>query len=226
MIDLLKSCSFSGSFAFDSKSIYKEIFKRHCSLPVLPRFWSPLLSRSFSLPRHWSFVTDSFTENHKSDLSWLITLRAVKVRESLRNWGYIDNPSCATCSQTESIDHCSRACPRVNAVWFFFLPLLSSLLSQPFPLCSASIFFFQLPFPNDKSRRLLLFLIKSILYGIWRFRNKAVFHNGREDSRANTKYIIIDIKNRIKADRFRFSPSKFRSLWCHTALCDFTRTMT
>ena len=174
MIDLLKSCSFPGSFAFDSKSIYKEIFKRHCSLPVLPRFCSPLLSRSFSLPRHWSFVTDSFTENHKSDLSWFITLRAVKVRESLRNWGYIDNPSRATCSQTESIDHCFRACPRVNAVWFFFLPLLSSLLSQPFPLCGASIFFFQLPFPNDKSRRLLLFLIKSILYGIWRFRNKAV----------------------------------------------------
>ena len=220
-IDLLKSCSFPGSFAFDSKSIYKEIIKRHCSLPVLCRFWSPLLSRSFSLPRHWSFVRDSFTENYKSDLSWLITLRAVKVRESLRNWGYIDNPSCATCSQTESIDHCFRACPRVNAVWFFFLPLLSSLLSQPFPLCSASIFFFQLPFPNDKSRRLLLFLIKSILYGIWRFRNKAVFRNGREDSRANTKYIIIDIKNRIKADRFRFSPSKFRSLWCHPALCDF-----
>ena len=111
MIDLLKSCSFPGSFAFDSKSIYKEIFKRHCSLPVLPRFWCPLLSRSFSLPRHWSFVTDSFTENHKSDLSWLITLRAVKVRESLRNWGYIENPSRATCSQTESIDHCFRACP-------------------------------------------------------------------------------------------------------------------
>ena len=221
MIDLLKSCSFPGSFGFDSKSIYKELIKRHCSLPVLPRFWSPLLSRSFSLPRHWSFVRDSFTENYKSDLSWLITLRAVKVRESLRNWGYIDNPSCATCSQTESIDHCFRACPRVNAVWFFFLPLLSSLLSQPFPLCGASIFFFQLPFPNDRSRRLLLFLIKSILYGIWRFRNKAVFHNGREDSRAITKYIIMDIKNRIKADHFRFSPSKFRSLWCHPALCDF-----
>jgi len=97
MIDLLKSCNFPGSFASDSKSIYKEIIKRHCSLPVPPRFWSPLLSRSFSLPRHWSFVRDSFTENYKSDLSWLITLRAVKVRESLRNWGYIDNPSCATC---------------------------------------------------------------------------------------------------------------------------------
>ena len=166
MIDLVKSYNFPTSFAFDSKSIYKEIIKRRCSLPVLPRFWSPLLSKPFNLSRHWSFVRDSFTENYKSDLSWLITLRAVKVRESLRNWGYIDNPSCATCSQTESIDHCFRACPRVNAVWFFFLPLLSSLLSHPFPLCGASIFFFQLPFPNDKSRHLLLFLIKSILYGL------------------------------------------------------------
>ena len=134
MIDLLKSCSFLGSFAFDSKSIYKEMNKRHYSLPVLPRFWSPLQCRLFSLSRHWFFVRDSFTENYKSNLSRLITLRAVKLRESLRNWGYIDNPSHATCSQTESIDRCFRACPRVNVVWFFFLPLLSSLLSQPFPL--------------------------------------------------------------------------------------------
>ena len=48
MIDL-KSCNFPGSFAFDSKSIYKVIIKRHFSLPVLPTFWSPLLSRSFSV---------------------------------------------------------------------------------------------------------------------------------------------------------------------------------
>lgn len=82
-------------------------------------------------------------------------------------------------------------------------------------------FLFQFPFPNNKSQHSLLFLIKSILYGIWRFRNKAVFHNGREDSKAIAKYIITDIKNRIKTDCFRFSPNKFRSLWCHPALCDF-----
>lgn len=143
------------------------------------------------------------------------------MRESLRNWGYIDNPLCLSCLRVESIDHCFRACPRVNAVWVFFLPWLSLLLPQPFPLCGASIFFFQLSFRNDKSRRLILFVVKSILYGIWRFRNKAVFHNGKEDSRAIIKYIVFDIKNKIRLDHHRFSPNKFRSMWCHPALCDF-----
>lgn len=104
---------------------------------------------------------------------------------------------------------------------FFFLPLLCSLLVQPFPLCGVSIFFFQLSFPDDKSRRLLLFLTKPILYGVWRFRNKAVSHNGKEDSRAIIKYIVMDVKNRIRTDHFRFSPNKVRSVWCHPALCDF-----
>ena len=221
VIDLLKSFVFPASFAFDSKAIYKEIFRHRCTLPVLPSFWSPLLSRPFSSSRHWSLVRDAFTENYKNDLLWLITFRAVKVRESLRNWGYLDNPLCASCPRAESIDHCFRACPRVNAVWIFFLPLLSSLLAQPFPLCGAAIFFFQLSFPDDKSRRLLLFLIKSILYGVWRFRNKAVFHNGKEDSRAIIKYILSDVKTRIRTDHFRFSPNKFRSMWGHPALCDF-----
>ena len=129
----------------------------------------------------------------------------------MRNWGYIDNPLCTPCPRLQSIDLCFHAYPRVNAVWVFFLPLLSLLLAQPFP---TSIFFFQLPFPpSDKLRRLIIFVVKSILYGVWCFRKKAVFHNGKEDSGAIIKYIVIDIKNRIKLDHFRFSPNKFRSMW-------------
>ena len=159
---------------------------RSTSLPLPGFWWSPILRIDFHLSCHWASVRDSFTEHFQNDLLWLITLRAVKVRESLRNWGYIDNPLCASCPRVESIDHCFCACLRINAVCVFFLPLLSLLLAQPFPLCSASIFFFQLSFPNDKSRRLIQFAVKSILYGIWQFRNKAVFHNGKEDSRATT----------------------------------------
>ena len=220
LLDSLKSFNFPSSFS-ESKTFYKEILKQHSTSLSLPSFWSPILRGDFRLSRHWASVRDSFTENFKNDLLWLITLRAVKVRESLRNWGYIDNPWCASCPRVESIDHCFRVCPRVNAVWVFFFPLLSLLLAHPFPLCGASIFFFQLPFSNEKSRRLILFVVKSILYGVWRFRNKAVFHNGREDSRAIIKYIIVDIQNRIRVDHYHFSPNKFRSMWCHPALCDF-----
>ena len=186
LLNSLKSFNFPSSF-FESKTFYKEIMKHRSTSLTLPGFWwSPILRIDFCLSCHWASVRDSFTEHFKNDLLWLITLRAVKVRESLRNWGYIDNPLCASCPCVESIDHCFRACLRVNAACVFFLPLLSLLLAQPFPLCGASIFFFQLSFPNDKSRRLIQFAVKSILYGIWQFRNKAVFHNGKEDSRGIT----------------------------------------
>ena len=57
------------------------------------------------------------------------------------------------------------------------------------------------------------YIVKSVLYGIWVFRNKATFHNGTEDHHAIIQYIVSDIKNRLKLDYFRLSGSKFSSLW-------------
>ena len=81
------------SFVYCSKNIYRELLKQ-LSSPLLRRFWSPFLRPCLDMGEHWSLVRDSLTENFKSDLSWLITLKAVKVRESLRNWGYISSNNC------------------------------------------------------------------------------------------------------------------------------------
>ena len=120
-------------------------------------------------------MRDSFTENFKNDLAWLITLRAVKVRHSLRNWGYIASARCASCPRVETIDHCFLHCGRVKSVWIHFIPLLSAILTCPFLPTCAYVFFYQFPDPGQKNRRLLLFVLKSILYAIWRFRKKATF---------------------------------------------------
>ena len=159
-------------------------------------------------------MRDSFTENFKNDLAWLNTLKAVKVRHSLRNWGYIASARCATCPRVETIDHCFLHCNRVKSVWIHFIPLLSAILTCPFLPTCAYVFFYQFPNPRQKNRRLLLFILKSILYGIWRFRNKATFNKGKEKSRGIIRYVSRD----IRGDRHRFSPDKFRSLWTHPAL--------
>ena len=72
--------------------------------------------------------------------------------------------------------------------------------------------------PERKCLRLLLYIIKSILCGIWKFRNKATFHKGTEDSRAIAKFIIADVKRRIEVDFHRFSQAKFNSIWVHPAV--------
>lgn len=217
----LRSFSLPPDFSFTSKSFYAILFDKVSIPAVLPGFWTPFCIPRFSMARHWRFVRDGFSENYKNDLAWLITLRAIKVRRSLRDWGYINSPKCASCVRNETIDHCFLHCARVKRVWAFFLPLLSALLNSPFKPTCASVFLYQFSSPGEKNLRILLFLLKSILYGVWKFRNKATFHNGRENSRAIIKYIVVDIKRRINVDRHRFSPTRFRSLWVHPAICNF-----
>ena len=122
----------------------------------------------------------------------------------------------------ETIDHCFLCCSRVKSVWAHFFLLLSALLTCPFFLtCRAYVISYQFSDRVQKNHQLLLFILKSILYGIWKFRNKATFHMCKEKSRGIITYVSRDIRKRIENDRYRFSPDKFRSLWTHSSLCDF-----
>ena len=206
------SCQDWRNFVFTSKKCYYTLLKEKSSSPVIHRYWVSCLTIGFDLDRHWSLVRDEFCENFKNDLLWLI-LRAVKVRDALKNWGFINSDCCASCSRKETIDHCFLNCSRVKAVWSHFSPFLSSLLGVTFLPNCISVFFFQWPRADAKSARLARFLIKTTLYGIWKFRNKATFHNGHEDSQAIIRYIKTDIRKRISLDHFRLSQSDFASAW-------------
>ena len=78
-----------------------RLFKRGKSVLLLndkARFPAPEIRYrflGFNLDRHWSLARDDFCENFKNDLLWLIVLRAVKVRDALKNWGYINSDRCA-----------------------------------------------------------------------------------------------------------------------------------
>ena len=185
---------------------------------MIHRYWVSYLSIGFDLDRHWSLVRDGFCENFKNDLLWLIILRAIKVRDSMKNWGYINSDRCASCPRKESIDHCFLNCARVKAVWSHFSPVLSSLLGVTFSPNCLFVFFFQWPRVDVNKARLARFVIKTVLYGIWTFRNKSTFHNGNEDSRAIIRYIKTDIRKRISLDHFRLSHSNFVSAW-ESSLC-------
>lgn len=116
------------------------------------------------------------------------------------------------------MDHCFLNCRRVKPVWSHFNHLLSALLNSPFvPNCSSVSFFqFQCPWEHF---HILLFLMKTILYGLWKFRNKATFHNGKEDWKALIRYIKSNIKNQTLIDKHRLSPNTFCDLWSHPAIC-------
>ena len=128
-------------FVFSSKKCYSALLRENSTSPILHRFWSSFLPIDFDLDLFWDYVRDGCSENYKNDILWLIVLRAVKVRDSLKNWGYIDSNKCASCSRKETIDHCFLNCVRVKRVWSFFSPVLSSLLGNVFlPSCTRVFF--------------------------------------------------------------------------------------
>ena len=192
-------------FVFSSKKCYLALLRENSASPILHRFWSAFLPIDFDLDRFWVSVRDGFSENYKNDILWLIVLRAVKVRDSLKNWGYIDSDKCASCSRKETIDHCFLNCVRVKSVWSFFSPVLSSLLGFPFLPSCTRVFFFRWAPVSPKKTQLARFLIKTILYGVWKFRNKATFHNGNDTPEGMIRYILGDVRNRVACDFFSAS---------------------
>ena len=164
-------------------------------------------------------VGDNFTENHKNDLLWLILLHAVKVRDSLKNWGVIGSGVCACCPRLETIAHCFLNCATIKRVWDFFSPLLSSLLGIQFDVNIPTVFFFAWPSPCFKISRIVRFLIKSVLYGISCFRNKATFFNYVVNHKALIKLVICDVKCGIKLAFFRLSESRSMDYWVCGNFC-------
>ena len=220
LVDLGKVASLvKGNVVLSAKNIYSHLLKVKSSPPILPLAWSSFLGPGFCMKDHWARVRDPLTENYKNDLSWLITLRAVKVRDSLRRWGYIPSDRCATCNRKETIDHCFLNCPRAKRVWMHFLPVLSALLGLPFLANILTVFFFRWGPCVRKSDAIARYIIKTILYAIWSFRNKATFRNGNEDQRAIIKYTLHDMSSRIRLDFSRLSLSKFKSFWVTPAIC-------
>ena len=112
LLQELRSFNFPRSFSFTSKALYSLFLQRSISLPILPYDWTSYVPTRFCFLTHWKSVRDSFTENFKNDLAWLITLRAVKVRHSLHNWGYSAFALCASCLRVETIDHFFLHCCR------------------------------------------------------------------------------------------------------------------
>lgn len=214
---------FSNTFltsASSSKAIYSEIRKEKSSPPILPWFWGQMVGPGFVLEDHWSKVRHPLSENYLNDLVWLITLRGVKIRDSMRNWGYIPSDRCAVCNRKETIDHCFLNCKRAKSVWTHFSPVISDLLSLPtFSANVLSVFFFRWRLVNLKENNIAIFLIKNILYAIWKLRNKATFHNGGESASALIKYAKQQVTRRVRLDFFRLPREKFSATWLSASFC-------
>ena len=194
---------------FSCKNIYRLLLSVPRDAPRCAGFWDAVLIRPIN---RWATVWRKsrlkLHENKKNDLLWLILHRAVRVRYSLKTWGYIDNDKCAVCGRVENIEHCFLACPRVVRVWDYFSTLLSRLNNSTF-VVSIPLVFFPLSDDPSPSSPLLHFLIITILYWLWTSRNMATFRN----STLLSQQIIELIKNDVKSQIRCASLDSVRNFW-------------
>ena len=193
------------------KNIYRLLLSLPNDAPRCAGFWSAVLLRPMNrCASVWRKSRLNLNENKKNDLLWLILHRAVRVRYSLKSWGYINNDKCAVCNRVENIEHCFLACPRVVRVWHYFSAPLSRVVSIP------SVFYPLSDFQHSHPSSLSNFLIATILYWIWSSRNLATFRNSLLSSQSIIDLIKNDVKSRITCatdDSVRNFWS-FRSAFC------------
>lgn len=206
------------SFQFTSKFCYQELSKDTATKPIVPIQWSVSGGPVFYSAHLWPLLREPLCENTKTDITWLIILRGLEVRESLQRWGYINSDSCAVCTRSETIAHCFLHCRRTRQ---HFHHTLSALTFQYFVPNIQNVFFYAWSSTASQAHRLNCYVIQSILSGIcFFFCNKATFHNGRKTSTAIVHFIRQDMIIRLSVDLYRLPPSQFKDLWCHPSFCD------
>lgn len=183
------------------KTIYALLLVLPSIIPKSAGFWGSVVGRPIN---RWASVWRKsrlkLNENKKNDLLWLILHRAVRVRYSLKNWGYINNDKCAVCNRVETIEHCFLECPRATGVWSHFSSVLSRLSVATFTVSVSSVFY-PLSDCQSPSSSLLHFLIVTCLFWIWHARNLATFRNSRLSTQNIVDLIVMDIKLRIRCAR-------------------------
>ena len=192
---------------FSCKNFYMLLLALPSAIPRCAGFWGSVVGRPIN---RWASVWRKsrlkLNENKKNDLLWLILHRAVRVRYSLKSWGYIDNDKCTVCDRVESIEHCFLECSRAARVWSHFSPLLSRLSGSPFTVCVSDIFF---PLSDPQPPSLRCYLIVTVLYWIWHTRNIATFRNSSLTSQAIVDLIVKDVKFRVRCA----TADAVRNLW-------------
>ena len=99
-----------------------------------------------------------------------------------------------------------------NLFGLISLLYLSQILGRQFTCTPPVVFFFYWRNISAKRSAIAHFIIKTIIYGVWLFRNKSTFRNVKDNYRAIIRYVSFDISSRIR-DFLRLTSSCFLDRW-------------
>ena len=154
----------------------------------------------------------SLAERLVCEIRWRIVHRIVKVRVSLKEWGHnVVSNLCAVCGQRESIEHCFLSCKRVRRAWVWVLDLVGKWRGS-FRICVEHVFLGLIE--QGRVGSVVMYLVETMLYVIWKVRNRATFDNVIVPSSEIVRFCKYEVRCRLKAERYRLSVLSFKEIWC------------
>ena len=189
-------CAFANDVSPILKVTY-NVFVRNVIVSLrCVRYWDSVARERIEWKFVWRDLKCSLSVNITSELRWRIIQRIVKVRLNLRDWAFpAISERCEVCHRAESIEHCFLECNRVKRAWDWVKGIVSQWF-QDLRVDVNCVFLglFNVLLPRKK---LVMFVVESMLNVIWFFRNRATFHNNVVSYR--------DIIRKCRADiAFRF----------------------
>ena len=97
----------------------------------------------------------------------------------------------------------------LNVYWLHFSPLLSRVLGRQFAPTPPFVFFFCWPSISAQKFVIARYVIKTIIYGVWYFRNKTTFRGIKDNHRAILRFSSFDISSRVRIDFHCLTSSRF-----------------
>jgi len=195
------------------KSVYLSFVKSLYVEPRCRRYWEGCQS-GIAWNDVWRGLERSKSENIIKEVRWRCIHRIVKTRYVLKVlWGYkVNSANCAVCGQVETLEHLFLECPRVFFVWQWVKRLLRPVVKD---LRLDGLFIFLCNFDfGSQINVIVMFVIETVLYCIWTFRNRATFDNCVVHSDNIIQFCRSLIRKRLLVERLRLNDELFRETWC------------
>ncbi|KAJ8034902.1 hypothetical protein HOLleu_21924 [Holothuria leucospilota] len=170
---------------------------------------------TFPWEKIWKLAFSSLLDNKLKDFQWRLAHQVLYTGKRIKDWGMGDG-ICPFegCGAVETLYHIFWDCPKVKPVLTWTAKVFREvactnqclhpdLLMFGFPdlVCTPPVF------------QRIWFIFCVVKFTLWKSRCLQKFESEIQDDKQLKSIIIKSIKDRVEADRSRFSNAKFKKMW-------------
>ena len=170
---------------------------------------------NFPWNKIWELSFSKVLDNKLMDFQWRLAHHILYTGKRIKDWGMGDG-ICPVdgCRCVETLDHIFWECPKVKPVLEWTEKIFKNLVGRNVAF-RRHLFMYGFPGINCSKQvfNRIWFVFCVTKFSLWKSRCLLVFESQVQSDQELLSIIIKAVKNRIEADRHRFSDGKFSKSW-------------